>query len=350
MEAERAAVSLQVWEEIDKSPKTSFLEYLEPTLRENEVPDSMSKLSANEQLAVVLENSTMVTSALSNDSPALSSGVGQVELTVPVPVEITTSLPALTVTLSDSLAGNMPTVPTPIVWTPQHQSPHLMSSKSSSLLLDPLLPKTEPKQTFPEQCVTESWPTSWQMPQPSLPQDVKVETTNQQFDSGQEMVKALRQVVSSPKVEYHQFNGDPLKYVTLMHNFETYLEKDNPDESRRLQLLIEHCTGKEREAIESCANLSNDGYRVAKQTLRENFGKPHVKAEAHVKKLLSLPCLKNVDGPALLEFSRHLDTADRTLTGMGAEYVSDLNHMNTLRELAKKLPMLLRGRWTECAA
>lgn len=72
-------------------------------------------------------------------------------------------------------------------------------------------------------------------------------------------------------------------------------------------------------------------------------------AEAHVKKLLNLPCLKNVDGPSLLEFSRHLDTADRTLTGMGAEYVSDLNHMNNLRELAKKLPMFLRGRWTECA-
>ena len=29
--------------------------------------------------------------------------------------------------------------------------------------------------------------------------------------------------------------------------------------------------------------------------------------------------------------------------------MSDLNHMNTLRELAKKVPMLLRGRWTECA-
>ena len=156
-------------------------------------------------------------------------------------------------------------------------------------------------------------------------------------------------MVSSPKVEYHRFDGDPLKYVTFMHNFETYLEKDNPDEARRLQLLIQHCTGKAREAIESCANLPNDGYRVAKQTLRENFGKPHVIAEAHVKKLLGLPCLKNIDGPALLEFSRHLDTADRTLTGMGAEYVSNLNHMNTLRELARKLPIFLRGRWTECA-
>ena len=34
---------------------------------------------------------------------------------------------------------------------------------------------------------------------------------------------------------------------------------------------------------------------------------------------------------------------------MVAKYVSDLNHMCTLRELARKLPVFLRGRWTECA-
>ena len=44
-----------------------------------------------------------------------------------------------------------------------------------------------------------------------------------------------------------------------------------------------------------------------------------------------------------------VDTADRTLTGMGTEYVADLNHMNTLRELTKRLPMLLQAKWTECA-
>ena len=43
------------------------------------------------------------------------------------------------------------------------------------------------------------------------------------------MVNALRQVVASPKVENHRVDGDPLKYVTLIHNFETYLEKDIPD-------------------------------------------------------------------------------------------------------------------------
>ena len=34
---------------------------------------------------------------------------------------------------------------------------------------------------------------------------------------------------------------------------------------------------------------------------------------------------------------------------MGPEYVSDLNHTNTLRELNKKLPLFMRVKWTECA-
>ncbi|KAL9967917.1 hypothetical protein ACROYT_G026225 [Oculina patagonica] len=333
METERAAVSLQIYEEesMEQSREKSFLGYLEPSQR-SKIPDS-SKVSVNDHL----DNTTIVTSTLSNQRAALPRRTEQVDLICPGSVEPTDSIPALT-----TLAGNVSTAPAPIIRNPHCTPPNLVTSRSS-------LPKIEPRQTSVGQRVSETWSSSWQMPRPYVPPVVKVEPANEQFDSGQEMVKALRQVVSSPKVEYHRFDGDPLKYVTFMHNFETYLERDNPDESRRLQLLIQHCTGKAKEAIESCSNLRNDGYRVAKQTLRENFGKPHVIAEAHVKKLLNLPCMKSVDGPSLLELSRHLDTADRTLSGMGAEYVSDLNHMNTYRELAKKLPMFLRGRWTECA-
>ena len=96
-------------------------------------------------------------------------------------------------------------------------------------------------------------------------------------NSGEEMIRALRQVVSTP-------------YVSFIHNFETCLEKDNPDSATRLQLLIQHCSGKAKEAIESCVNLpAGQGYRTAKNTLKENFGKPHIIAKAHIKKLKSLP-------------------------------------------------------------
>ena len=97
-------------------------------------------------------------------------------------------------------------------------------------------------------------------------------------------------------------------------------------------------------------NLSVDeGYYVAKSTLRENFGLPHIIAKAHIKKLEDLPPLKQADGASLLEFARQLDVANRTLSGMGPEYFSDLNHTNTLRELNKKLPQFIRVKWTECA-
>ncbi len=161
---------------------------------------------------------------------------------------------------------------------------------------------------------------------------------------------ALRQLVNTPKLEYLRFDGDPMKYGAFIHNFENFLEQDNPDEPRKLQLLIQHCSGRAREAIESCVSLSSeDGFQVAKETLYENFGKPYVIAEAHTKKLLNLPSLKNGDGPSLLQFARHLETAKRTLSGMGISYVADLDHMHILRELVKKLPMYLRAKWTEIA-
>ena len=67
-----------------------------------------------------------------------------------------------------------------------------------------------------------------------------------------------------------------------------------------------------------------------------DFGKPYIMAEAH-----GFTNLKNADGASL-------DTIDHTLTGKDIEYVADVTHVNMWRELAKKLPMFLRAKWTEC--
>ena len=169
------------------------------------------------------------------------------------------------------------------------------------------------------------------------------------LDTGERIVKTLCQVMNTPKIEYMHFDGDPINYVSFMRNFETCLE-DDADNSRNLQFLIQHCTGKARDAIESCVNLPvSEGYESAKKTLEENFGLPHVIAKAHLKKLEHLPPLKVSTGSTLLEFARHLEIAERTLRGMGPEFVSDLNHTNTLMELNRKLPYFMRGKWAECA-
>ena len=184
------------------------------------------------------------------------------------------------------------------------------------------------------------WGTKHEHEQSPSIQEVQapVKQSPAEFDAREQIVKTLSQVMNTPKLEYMHFNGDPINYASFIHNFETCLE-DSTNNSRNLQLLIQHCTGVAREAIESCVNLPvSEGYKTAKETLKENFGLPHIIAKAHLKKLENLPPLKNCAGSTLLEFARHLEIADRTLRGMGPDYVSVLNHSNTLMELSRKLP------------
>lgn len=78
--------------------------------------------------------------------------------------------------------------------------------------------------------------------------------TSANLDTGEKIVKTLCQVMNTPKIEYMHSDGDPINYVLFMRNFETCLE-DDADNSRNLQFLIQHCTDKARDAIESCVNL-----------------------------------------------------------------------------------------------
>ncbi|XP_046862830.1 uncharacterized protein LOC124456429 [Xenia sp. Carnegie-2017] len=173
---------------------------------------------------------------------------------------------------------------------------------------------TQKTQTNPDQTVRSSEDESQSAPMTNLIEQKAEQIQLKEGGGGDEIVKALRQVVSMPKIKYMHFEGDAINYASFMHNFETCLEKDNPDNSTRLQLLIQHCTGKARDAIESCVNLpAQESYNIAKNTLYEKFGKPHIIAKAHVLKLMNLPLLKQADGPSLLESTRHMEVANRTL-------------------------------------
>lgn len=165
------------------------------------------------------------------------------------------------------------------------------------------------------------WGTKHKYEQSPSIQEVQapVKQSPAEFDTREQIVKTLSQVMNTPKLECMHFNGDPINYASFIHNFETRLE-DSTNNSRNLQLLIQHCTGVVREAIESCVNLPvSEGYKTAKETLKKNFGLPHIIAKAHLKKLENLPPLNNCAGSTLLEFARHLEIADRTLRGMGPD-------------------------------
>ena len=80
--------------------------------------------------------------------------------------------------------------------------------------------------------------------------------------------KVERQLKSQrlPKVELIQFDGNPLNYFLFIASFENSVHKYTDDSSGRLQLLIQYCTGKERETIMSCATMkAGEGYQKARE-------------------------------------------------------------------------------------
>ena len=79
-------------------------------------------------------------------------------------------------------------------------------------------------------------------------------------------MKKLADASMLPKSELIQFDGNPLRYYIFMKSFENQVEKDTDDNNRRLQLLVQYCTGKAKKVIESCILLSEEeGYKEAKQ-------------------------------------------------------------------------------------
>ena len=65
------------------------------------------------------------------------------------------------------------------------------------------------------------------------------------------------------------------------------------DESQRLTRLLAQCVGKAKDAIRSCVNLPvSYRYSEAWNTLHDNFGRPCMVVEAHMKKLREIQVRK----------------------------------------------------------
>ena len=166
------------------------------------------------------------------------------------------------------------------------------------------------------------------------------------------VAEAIKQGPSLPKVELMKFSGDPLEYVVFVTRvrFRDNIENQVSDESQRLTRLLAQCSGKAKEAIRSCVNLTvGERYTEAWRTLSENFGQPHMIVEAHMKKLREIQ-VRKADATTLMEFVRRLEDARRVLTSMGHNYVSRLDNEDVVISLMRKLPDEgLKRKWVDKA-
>eukprot|EP00794_Sanderia_malayensis_P006686 gene6686-biopygen5463 len=157
-------------------------------------------------------------------------------------------------------------------------------------------------------------------------------------------MKKLADASMLPKSELIQFDGNPLRYYIFMKSFENQVEKDTDDNNRRLQLLVQYCTGKARKVIESCILLNEEeGYKEAKRLLEERFGNKYKVSNSWINKVSDGPPIRPNDREALMDLADDLQNCEITLRATGR--LNQVNNEDKLVRILERCPGYIRGRW-----
>ncbi|XP_065068710.1 uncharacterized protein LOC135694009 [Rhopilema esculentum] len=162
-----------------------------------------------------------------------------------------------------------------------------------------------------------------------------------------ETMKRLAVASLLPKSELAAFDGNPLKYFVFIRSFENNVEKDTNDFSRRLQLLIQYCTGKAKRVIESCILLEpEEGYWKAKNMLADRFGNVFKVSNAWIEQESGRPLIRPSDRGALQELADDLESCEITLKATGR--LGQINNKDKLVQILERCPVFVRSRWQSC--
>ena len=83
----------------------------------------------------------------------------------------------------------------------------------------------------------------------------------------------LLDILSLPKVDIEQFNGDPLKYNEFISIFDETVHNKSIDDSLKLTRLSQFTNGEAKDAIRHCSLIGGTaGYRKARKLLSTRFG------------------------------------------------------------------------------
>ena len=157
-----------------------------------------------------------------------------------------------------------------------------------------------------------------------------------------------QQKAALPKRSIPIFSGDPIEYCSFMRAFEAGIESKETDNISRLYYLELHTSGKAKELERSCQHMApNEGYKKAKEVLKERFGQEHKVAVAYVDRVLSINPMKAEDVEALENFPVLLATCKNSLKAIG--YLSRIENPDVMKKSIEKLPYKLQERWRDIA-
>ena len=148
-----------------------------------------------------------------------------------------------------------------------------------------------------------------------------------------------------PEVSISKFTGDPLEYSSFIRSFESRVASRTSDNSERLFYLEQFTSGVPQDLVRSCMHLPADiGYTEARKCLERRFGDKFLLASFYLKKLESLPEIRNNDGKRFDEFTTFLiGCRNAMLTSCS---IMELDFPSSLKLVVSTLPGYFQHRWS----
>jgi len=153
-------------------------------------------------------------------------------------------------------------------------------------------------------------------------------------------------IMNQPKMEIEIFEGDPAKFHIFMTTFDEVVHKVPQNDRTKLARLLSVTGGDARNAIRGCVLVDGDeGYKTARQILKDRFGDDHLVTEQLVRNL-------RYGGPVkspkeLQQLADDLRCCHMTLSQMN--HLQEMESQLCIVEIVSRLQPYLQNRWKKQA-
>ena len=158
----------------------------------------------------------------------------------------------------------------------------------------------------------------------------------------------LLDIMRLPKASLKPFDGNPLHFWSFMNAFDSTVDRSSVSEGDKLTRLLEYCTGDVEKVLEPCAIMDpRQGYRTARQLLKERFGDDHVIARSWVDKVVDGPPVKPNNPKSLQALADDARCCMETLKAMNKVY--EVESQDRMVKIMGRLPLYVQTRWRKDA-
>ena len=148
-----------------------------------------------------------------------------------------------------------------------------------------------------------------------------------------------------PRPIIQTFDGDPLTYWPFIRSFEAHIARKMPCDSVKLVYLLQHCSPNIRKNLEHFSRDADLGYTLARESLFNDYGQPHVIAHCCEQKLFTAPRLKVKDAPGLKTMAILMEKCLAMLQDI--QEFATLNSLGTIRRITEKLSEQMQVDWVK---